>query len=98
METMARDIFPADVIEVGGRVFSNVRVFVTDQRIVVWRAKKSIPEIVINLALSEAVTPSQNVLEETLEVTTLTQGFLVSKRQGCGCHSPLKAIGPPAAW
>jgi hypothetical protein len=97
-ETMCRDIFPADVIEVGGAVYSNVRVFITDQRMIVWRLKKGVREIALDVALSEPIAADRSVLDYTLEVTTLTRGFLVNQRKGCGCHSPLKALGAPAEW
>jgi hypothetical protein len=98
MESLVRDIFPAEVVEPGGQVFTGARVFVTTERFIVWRMVKGVRTKTIDLNLTEPIEKSTDILERPLEIMTLTRGFLVNQGRGCGCHSPLRALGPPAAW
>ncbi len=105
-ETMARDIFPAEVLEAGGRLLTKVRVFITSHRMIVWGLDESgLPEKKIEVALAEplGVFETRTVLgaNENIEVATLTKGYIVNKGRGCGCGGPisqLKALAPPAPW
>jgi hypothetical protein len=105
-EVLARDIFPAEVLEVGGRVWTKVRCFITSRRMILWGLDAhGIPEIKLEIELAEplgvfetraVLTPNQN-----LEVATLTKGYIINKGRGCGCTGPLatlKALTPPAPW
>jgi hypothetical protein len=94
-EVLVHDIFPAEVLEVGGRIWTGCRVFVTTERMTVWRQPKGHAlEKVLDVALTEPVDPE---LRSPIEIATLTRGYLVNKGRGCGCHKmSLKALTPPA--
>lgn len=103
---MARDVFPAEVVEVGGRVFTKCRVFITSRRMIVWGLDRSgVPEKKLEVDLAEplGVFASRSVLaaNESVEVATLTKGYIVNRGRGCGCGgvmSHLKALATPVGW
>jgi hypothetical protein len=102
-ELLVRDVYPADVVEVGGRVWSKCRAFVTTERLVVWKKdKRGVLDKVVDVVLGEpgAITASaSNELPTVLEVPTLTRGYLVNKGAGCRCRGgALLALNPPAPW
>jgi hypothetical protein len=102
-ESLVRDVYPADVVEVGGRVWSKCRAFVTTERLVVWkRDKRGVLDKVVDVVLGEpgAITASaSNDLPTVLEIKTLTRGYLVNKGAGCRCRGgSLLALAPPASW
>jgi hypothetical protein len=105
-EVMARDVFPAEVYEVGKGTMTKVRAFVTSHRLIVYGlGDDNLPELRIDVDLAEdsTVFESRAVMghAERLEVATLTRGFIINKGLGCGCAGPLKALKalpPPVAW
>ena len=97
-----RDVHPAEVVVSDGTVLTGVRVFLTTERLQVWRADAH-REMSLVLDLPVCFTeakPSRNTLQqgERLEVFSDEATVVVNKGKGCGCHSPLKALGTPVAW
>lgn len=102
-ETMARDVFPAEVYAIGGGVLTKCRVFITSHRMIVWGlGRGGVVEKKLEVELAEplGVFASRSVLgpRESIEVATLTKGYIVNKGRGCNCGSSLKALAPPAPW
>jgi hypothetical protein len=104
-EVMVRDIYPAEVYEVGGKIHTKVRVFLTNRRMIVWGTDRGgrVPEKRLDVELSDpigAFAASAVALPRSapIEVATLTQGFIVNKISGCRCGSALLALSPPAPW
>ena len=103
-EVMVRDVFPAEVYLAGdGSIMTKVRVFITSHRLIVWRTDPNRRRgIALETRLAEpfSIAPNRSELRanEHIEVRTLRQGIIVNRGKGCGCESPLKALGPPVAW
>ena len=102
-ELLVRDIFPAEVLEVGGSLITKVRVFITTHRMIVWHEQyKGVPAklLEVNLAEPFSVASQQAKLGygERIEVATMTRGFIINQGRGCGCGSVLKALPRPAEW
>jgi hypothetical protein len=102
-ESLVRDIYPADVVEVGGRVWSKCRAFITTERLVVWKKdRQGVLDKVLDVKLAEpgSITASaENEPAFAIEIATLTRGYLVNKGHGCRCRGgSLLALNPPAAW
>ena len=101
-ERLVRDIYPAEVVEVGGRVWTKCRAFVTTERLIVWKLTRGVLDKVVDVKLGEsnAITAStSDDLAETLEIPTLMRGYLVSRGHGCRCRGGLLlALAPPASW
>lgn len=98
---LVRDVFPAEVCEVGGRVWSRARVFVTTERLVVWSmGRDRVPVKVVDAALAEpgVIEATMEAPMGPLEIATLTRGYLVNRGRGCRCQSALLALAPPAEW
>ena len=99
---MARDIYPARVVMVDGRAERACRVFVTSQRVVVYRlsAGRIVRLAEHELAEGSSVAPDRSSLMvgRSLEVETSDGVLVVEREAGCGCGSPLKALGPPIEW
>ena len=100
MESLLHDVFPAEVLLPSGKVLTNVRAFVTDERIIVWQLDR---QLGCKIALEFAVTelngePTKN---SRLEVFGLTQSAIVNKGAGCGCGGGmivLKTLPRPAEF
>ena len=102
-ETMARDVFPAEVLLADGSLLTKVRAFITSHRIIVWRTDpKGYRGIVLEAKLAEpgSIEANRQPLKanERIEVATLRQGIIVNRGRGCGCESPLAALGAPVPW
>ena len=102
-EVMVRDVFPAEVLLADVSLMTKVRVFITSHRIIVWRTDPSRRRgIALEAKLAEPFSIPANrsnlKLSERIEVPTMLQGIIVNRGRGCGCESPLKALGPPVAW
>lgn len=104
VETLCRDIFPAEVATPNGTVRKNVRVFVTSERMIVWAAPFGTPEVVFDMPLTEpgSLEPSRMLSrQDTLTVDTMSGRYHVNRGRGCGCTGPsrvLKALGAPVEW
>lgn len=105
-ELLVRDVFPAEVLEVGGSLITKVRVFITTHRMIVWRTDENqVPGICLEVKLAEpgSVTQAKAKLghNERIEVATLTRGYIVNRGPGCGCTGAglkLKSLPRPAKW
>lgn len=101
-ERMMRDVHPAEISLPDGTVLTDVRVFVTDQRMVAYRAtadREIVQALAVDLQQPCSVPASRSTLQGRLEVR-LADGETawVNPGQGCGCHSPLKALSTPVTW
>ena len=102
-ELLVRDIFPAEVLEVGGALLTKVRVFITTHRMIVWRTDAAkVPGICLEVKLAEPGSVSSQEAKlghgERIEVSTLTKGYIINQGHGCMCGSILKALPRPAEW
>ena len=99
---MVRDIYPAEVYETGKGVMTRVRAFVTTRRLIVWgldRTGAMEKKLEVELAEPPGAFASKAVdAKDHIEVATLTRGFIINRGRGCGCGSPLKALGVPVPW
>ena len=103
VELLRRDVHPAEVSMPDGTVHMGVRVFVTNRRLIAYRATPDRQiELVLNEYLQEPCTvpASRNTLGQgALEARLLDGGTAwINRGQGCGCGSPLLALGSPAPW
>ena len=99
---MLRDVHPAEVLLKDGTLITGARVFLTNERCIVWALdqKRSIVNRVEFEITETDATASRSTMQEgeRFEVFGLTQGLTINKGQGCGCGSPLKALAPPINW
>ena len=100
-EVLVRDVFPGEVLTPDGHVIAQCRVFVTSHRLLAFKANaaKQI-ELVTELILSEpkSVQANRGSLQGRLEIVTPEGTAWVNRGRGCGCGSPLKALGSPVPW
>lgn len=100
-ERLVRDLYPGEVLEVGGRMFTKCRVFITTDRLIVWKLTKGVLDKVLDVAVAEpgSIAASRDAPEFAIEVATLTRGYLVNKGHGCRCRGgQLLALSPPVPW
>lgn len=104
VETLVRDIHPAEVLLADGSFHLRCRVFVTTHRMVVWSVTtiSRSPFVVAEYRLSEpgSVVESRATMmrDDRLEVITPEGTSFVNKGSGCDCESVLKALWAPAKW
>jgi hypothetical protein len=100
-ELLRRDVHPADVV-IGEHVIGGVRVFITDRRLVAFSASEGSIEVALDVALEQpcSVPASRETLGHGRLEARLADGRTawVNRGQGCGCHSPLKALAAPVPW
>jgi hypothetical protein len=100
VELLRRDIHPAEV-SIDGEVLTSARVFVTDRRLLAFRVGEGGIEVALDLELERpcSVPASRGSLQGCLEAH-LSDGRVawINRGHGCGCGSPLKALGPPVPW
>ena len=103
VETLARDIYPAEVLLPDGSMHTGCRVFVTTDRMSVWAetTHSKSPYKVIELQLAErnsiALSQATMMRDDRLEVVTTEGTAFVNKGLGC-CKGALKALWAPAKW
>jgi hypothetical protein len=100
-EILRRDVHPAEILMPSGDVLTACRVWVTSHRLLASRAVKGQIERVVDLALAEpfSVPADRGTLNNgQLECRTIEGTAWVNRGRGCGCGSPLKALGPPVPW
>lgn len=102
-ETLCRDIFPAELAMPDQTVIAGVRVFITSRRLIAYGEQPGhgiLSEPVVDLLLVEpgSVAPNRGSLTGSLQCDTPTGRVWVNRGRGCGCHSPLKALGSPVPW
>jgi hypothetical protein len=102
-ELLRRDVHPAEIAMPDGTVLAGCRVFVTTHRLIAWQVVERKPTRVLDVELAEpgSVPGSRATLPANgrLECRLIDSGTTwVNKGRGCGCGSPLKALGPPVPW
>lgn len=102
VERLVRDVHPAEIALPDGTVLTGVRVFVTNRRLIAYRATADRRiERVLDVALEQPCTvpASRGSLIGRLEARLADGGTAwINRGQGCGCHSPLKALTGPVSW
>lgn len=102
MELMRRDVHPAEVALPDGSVLTGVRVFVTDRRLIAFRAVEGRIDKVADLELADpcSVPANRGTLGQGRLEARLADGGTawVNRGHGCGCGSPLLALGIPVPW
>jgi hypothetical protein len=99
-ELLRRDIFPAE-LSIDGRVLTDCRVFVTTTRLLAWQVSPGGKIEVVadhDLAAAGSVEMKRDTTHLPLRVETSGGVAFINKGRGCGCHSPLKALGAPVPW
>lgn len=95
-EVLRRDVHPAEVLCPDGSVLRKCRVFVTSRRLI---AYQTVGEPLVDVEIEpDSVPLDRQTLHGSLECCTDHGTYWVNRGQGCGCGSPLKAMGPPAPW
>lgn len=101
-ETLCRDVYPAEVLFPGDVLVTDVRVFVTTHRLLVFRVGADRRcEVAYDLPLTVpgAVPASMDTMRQgRLECPIADGTAWVNLGRGCGCGSPLKALGSPIGW
>ena len=100
-EVLVRDVFPGEVVTPDGQVIGQCRIFITSHRLLAFKANAARQiELAAELILSEprSVAANRGTLQGRIEVGTDEGSAWVNKGRGCGCSSPLKALGVPAPW
>lgn len=102
-ERLHRDIHPAEVSLPDGGLLTGVRCFVTTHRLIAYHATPDRKiEVVLDVPVEHPCTvpaDHSSLGNGRLEVR-LADGSTawVNSGQGCGCGSPLKAMGAPVSW
>ena len=103
-EVLCRDVHPAE-LALGDRVLTDLRVFVTDRRVLAYAMRSGRIERVLELMLAEPVAASRATLPANAPLRLRVTGgaaevdeALLNRGRGCGCGSPLKALAPPVGW
>jgi hypothetical protein len=109
VELLRRDIHPAEILMPSGALVREARVFVTTDRVLVYRRVDGTIVKEYELPLADpGIVPAQrgSLNGGRLEMTcrfALSDGeqllpVIVNQGAGCGCGSPLKALAPPVGW
>lgn len=96
VELLRRDIHPAEVLTPDGSVLTKCRVFVTNRRLIVYKAVGT-PLVDVEIE-PDSVPADRGSLFGQLECVASTGTYWVNRGRGCGCGSPLKAMGAPVPW
>lgn len=98
-EVLHRDVHPAEVYvpHAWEAPRGHCRVFITDQHVFVW-AMLGRPALIFEAPITDPPEKDRGTLFGQITVTTAEGPVHVTKGQGCGCHSPLRALVPPANW
>lgn len=103
-EAMRRDVHPAEVVLPDGSVLTgDLRVFVTSHRLLAYRYDQQVgrAQLAAELILEQpnSVVADMGTLGSgTVQAETPDGIAVVNRGAGCGCGSPLKAMGQPAPW
>jgi hypothetical protein len=101
-EVLRRDVYPAEVLMPDGIVLSGVRAFVTSHRVLAYRETDGRRiELAAELHLTDpwSVPADRSTLHAgQLECRTPEGTAWINRGHGCGCGSPLKALGSPVPW
>jgi hypothetical protein len=100
--TLVRDILPATVRSSKKGVFAEARVFLADNRIMVFRRNAGDVECVLDLEVTEhnAKKSESRFMghREVIEVYTLVDSIVITPGRGCGCGTSLSWLSRPANW
>jgi hypothetical protein len=104
-ETLARDVFPAEIAFPDGTVLRDVRAYATSHRLVAYgvRGEGIVALLDVQLAEPGSIPVSRSSLTGSgrLEARTAEGTYWVNRGRGCGCSGPtrvLKAYAPPVSW
>lgn len=101
-EIMSRDVYPAEVLLPDGTLLRGVRVFATTTRLLAYGLssdRKIVKVLDAELLEPNSIPRSRETLKAgRLEAKLAAGTAWVNKATGCGCGSPLKALGAPVPW
>lgn len=99
-ERLLRDMHPVEVYAPHAMTAPvAARVFVTDERVQVWvDAPSGRPAILLEAPTTSSIEAERGSLFGQVQIDTAEGPIHVTRGQGCGCHSPLKALMAPASW
>lgn len=102
-EQLIRDCFPVEVYTPSQAPAPYLaRVFVTDQRVIVWRETDArTPQLVLDSPhAAGASLPERNRGSFFGQLALSTQDGMVhvTKSNGCGCGASVKALSAPCGW
>jgi hypothetical protein len=100
-DQLLRDLHPAELTMPDGQHHTGVRVFITTRRLIAYQMTGTGMTRIADLELADnQVSYSRHQLKagENLVVAISDGDVFVNRGRGCGCGSPLKALGRPAAW
>lgn len=103
VELLRRDVHPAELLLPSGILMRDLRVFVTSRRLLAFTATpEGSIEQCLEVALEQpcSVPASRGSLGQGRLEVRLEDGSTVwvNTGHGCGCGSPLKALGAPVPW
>lgn len=105
VETLARDVFPAEIACPDNTIIRDVRVFATSHRLVAYGVREEGIVKLLDVRLLEpgSIPASRSSLTGSgrLEARTPDGTYWVNRGRGCGCSGPtrvLKALGAPVSW
>lgn len=100
-ETLARDVFPAEVLMPDGTFWKDVRAFVTSHHLLVFavRAGEITCAAQLELVTPGSVPASRSTLQGGRLAIDTTGGMVhINQGKGCGCTSLLKHVASPIPW
>lgn len=83
------DMFPADVTLADGTLLRSARIFVADDRVLVYTRVGGTPKLTYEADVVSMVSSPRNAAVVTEDGTVQAHA-----RQGCGCGNPLKRFNP----
>ena len=100
IETLARDIHPAEITLPDGRLFRECRVFITTTRLIAYQSNNGLERILdLPLKTPGSVPMARHTLARENVPVELPDGMAyVNRSRGCNCGSSLAALGRPAPW
>jgi hypothetical protein len=100
-EILYRDCFPVETYaaHVHGAPMHPTRVFVTSERVQVWKEVDRQPVLLAESKVTGTpVERDRGTLTGQLKVETVDGPVYVTKGRGCGCGSVLLALARPCDW
>lgn len=105
VETLCRDVFPAEIAYPDGTVLRDVRAFATSHRLMAFGVDEQgiVKVLDVQLEAPGSIPASRSSLTGSgrLEARTAGGTYWVNRGRGCGCSGPtrvLKALGSPVSW
>ena len=102
-EVLCRDVHPAEVATPDGGVVTGARVFATSHRLLAYvvRDGQIVKTVDVELSDPYSVPAARGTLPRNGRLSAPWTGdgtYWVNRGGGCGCGSPLKALGAPLPW